>query len=86
MSNINYLELCVDCVAKAVRLGAEWCDVSAGTGRDISVTIENSGIKAADAGQGEDLAIRRPVGRRGGACLVDGRGPELARHRHWRRP
>jgi len=41
-----------------MRLGAEWCDVSAGSGRDISVTLEKTGIKTADAGQGEDMAIR----------------------------
>jgi PmbA protein len=54
----SYLDLCQRCVKKAVRLGAEWCDVSAGTGRDIAVTIEKTGIKTADAGQGEDLSIR----------------------------
>ena len=73
MSNINYLELCVDCVKKAMGLGAEWCDVSAGTGRDISVTIEKSGIKAADAGQGEDLAIRVYVRGGMGYAAVSGR-------------
>jgi len=52
------LDLATQCVEKAVRLGAEWCDVAAGTGRDISVEIEKSGIKTADAGQGEDVAIR----------------------------
>ena len=75
MSDINYLELCVDSVAKAVRLGAEWCDVSAGTGRDISVTIEKTGIKTADAGQGEDLAIRVFVRGGMGYAAVSGRDP-----------
>ena len=54
----SYLDICRRCVEKAVGLGAEWCDVSAGAARDISVTIEKTGIKTADAGQGEDLAIR----------------------------
>ena len=54
----SYLDLCRRCVKKAVRLGAEWCDVSAGTARDISVAIEKTGIKTADAGQGEDVGIR----------------------------
>ena len=75
MSDINYLELCVDSVARAVRLGAEWCDVSAGTGRDISVTIEKTGIKTADAGQGEDLAIRVFVRGGMGYAAVSGRDP-----------
>jgi PmbA protein len=60
----SYLDLCRHCVEKAVRLGAEWCDVSAGAARDISVSIEKTGIKTADAGQGEDIAIRAFV--RGG--------------------
>jgi PmbA protein len=68
-----YLDLCADCVKKAVRLGAEWCDVDAGTSRDISVTIEKSGIKAADAGQGEDLAIRCFVRGGMGYAAVSGR-------------
>jgi PmbA protein len=75
MSDIDYLELCVGSVAKAVRLGAEWCDVSAGTGRDISVTIEKTGIKTADAGQGEDLAIRVFVRGGMGYAAVSGRDP-----------
>jgi PmbA protein len=54
----SYLDLCRRCVERAMRLGAEWCDVGAGGGRDISVTIEKTGIKTADAGQGEDMAIR----------------------------
>ena len=41
-----------------MRQGAEWCDASAGAARDISVAIEKTGIKTADAGQGEDMAIR----------------------------
>ena len=45
----SYLDLATQCVEKAVRLGAEWCDVAAGAGRDISVEIEKSGIKTADA-------------------------------------
>ena len=71
----SYLDLCADCVEKAVALGAEWCDVTAGWSRDIGVTIEKSGIKAADAGQGESLAIR--VFHRGGMgyAAVSGRDP-----------
>jgi len=70
-----YLNLCADCVKKAVALGAEWCDVDAGTSRDISVTIEKSGIKAADAGQSEDLAIRCFVRGGMGYAAVSGRDP-----------
>ena len=70
-----YLDLCRRCVDQAVRLGAEWCDVSAGTDRDISVTIEKSGIKTADAGQGEDLAIRVYVRGGMGYASVSGRDP-----------
>ncbi len=54
----TYLNACTQCVEKAVGLGAEWCDVTAGWARDITVTIEKSGIKAADAGRGESLSIR----------------------------
>ena len=64
MTHQSYLDICQNCVRRAVALGAEWCDVSAGSVRDISVTIEKTGIKTADAGQGEDVAIRAFV--RGG--------------------
>jgi len=69
----SYLDLATQCVEKAVRLGAEWCDVVTGTGRDIAVTIEKSGIKTADAGQGESLAIRCYVGGGMGYATVSGR-------------
>ena len=75
MSDFNYLDLCADCVRKAVGLGAEWCDVSAGTGRDISVSVEKSGIKTADAGQGDDVAIRVFVKGGMGYASVSGRDP-----------
>ena len=71
--NFSYLDLCTRCVSKAVRLGAEWCDVSAGHVRDISVSIEKSGIKTADAGQGEDVAIRVYVRGGMGYAAVSGR-------------
>jgi PmbA protein len=69
----SYLDLATQCVEKAVRLGAEWCDVAAGTSRDIAVTIEKSGIKTADAGQGESLAIRCYVQGGMGYATVGGR-------------
>ena len=68
----SYLDLCKRCVDQAVRLGAEWCDVSAGSGRDISVSIEKTGIKTADAGQGEDVGIRVYV--RGGMGYASASG------------
>ena len=71
--NESYLDLCTACVKKAMALGAEWCDVDAGATRDIAVTIEKSGIKAADAGQGEDLAIRVYVRGGMGYAAVSGR-------------
>ena len=70
-----YLNLCADCVKKAGALGAEWCDVDAGASRDISITLEKSGIKAADAGQSEDLAIRAYVKGGMGYAAVSGRDP-----------
>jgi PmbA protein len=69
----SYLDICRRCVEKAVGLGAEWCDVSAGAARDISVTIEKTGIKTADAGQGEDAAIRVFVRGGMGYASVSGR-------------
>jgi PmbA protein len=69
----SYLDLCKRCVDQAVRLGAEWCDVSAGSGRDISVSIEKTGIKTADAGQGEDVAIRVYIRGGMGYASVSGR-------------
>jgi PmbA protein len=68
-----YLDLAQRCVEKAVKLGAEWCDVSAGFARDISVSIEKTGIKTADAGQGEDMSIRAYVRGGMGYAVVSGR-------------
>ena len=73
MSKTAYLDVCQRCVQKAVALGAEWCDVSAGAVRDISVTIEKSGIKTADSGQGEEVAIRAFVRGGMGYAVVSGR-------------
>ena len=73
MTHQSYLDICQNCVRRAVALGAEWCDVSAGAARDISVTIEKSGIKTADAGQGEDVAIRVFVKGGMGYAVVSGR-------------
>jgi PmbA protein len=75
MSKSPYLDICERCVKKAVALGAEWCDVSAGAARDIAVTIEKSGIKTADAGQGEDVAIRVFIRGGMGYAAVSGRDP-----------
>ena len=75
MSNDTYLDICQNCVRRAVALGAEWCDVSAGAVRDISVTIEKTGIKTADAGQGEDVAIRCFVRGGMGYAAATGRDP-----------
>jgi len=71
--DLNYLDLAQACVERAVAAGAEWCDVAAGTARDISVTIEKSGIKSADAGRGEDVAIRAFVKGGMGYAVVTGR-------------
>jgi PmbA protein len=79
MNAESYLDLCQRCVRLARELGAEWSDVAAGASRDISVTIEKSGIKAADAGQGESVAVRAFV--RGGMGYVSagGRDPDDVR-------
>jgi PmbA protein len=71
--DLHYLDLAQACVERAVAAGAEWCDVSAGTARDISVTIEKSGIKSADAGRGEEVAIRAYVQGGMGYAVVTGR-------------
>ncbi len=71
----TYLDIAQHCVEKAVRLGAEWCDVSAGQARDISVSIEKTGIKTADAGQGEDVAVRVYVRGGMGFAVASGRNP-----------
>jgi len=70
---LNYLDLARACVDRAMAAGAEWCDVAAGTARDISVTVEKSGIKSADAGRGEDVAIRAFVRGGMGYAAVTGR-------------
>jgi len=71
--DLNYLDLAQACVTRADDAGAEWCDVVAGTARDISVAIEKSGIKSADAGRGEEVAIRAYVGGGMGYAAVTGR-------------
>jgi PmbA protein len=76
MSTGIYLDLCRQCVEKAMKLGAEWCDVSAGFARDISVSIEKTGIKTADAGQGEDMSIRVYVRGGMGFAVASGRDPD----------
>jgi len=76
MTHQSYLDICQNCVRRAVALGAEWCDVSAGSVRDISVTIEKTGIKTADAGQGEDVAIRCFVRGGMGYAAATGRQPQ----------
>jgi PmbA protein len=75
MTEPNYLDICQRCVDKAMRLGAEWCDASAGAARDISVSIEKTGIKTADAGQGEDVAVRVFVRGGMGYAVASGRDP-----------
>jgi len=70
-----YLDICTRCVSRAVALGAEWADASAGATRDIAVDLEKSGIRSAEAGQGEEVAVR--VFLRGGMgyAAVSGRDP-----------
>ena len=75
MSTGIYLDLCRQCVEKAMKLGADWCDASAGFARDISVSIEKTGIKTADAGQGEDMSIRVYVRGGMGYAVASGRDP-----------
>ncbi len=70
---IHYLDLAQACVERATAAGAEWCDVAAGTARDITVSIEKSGIKSADAGRGEEIAIRAYVQGGMGYAVVTGR-------------
>ncbi|HUW99994.1 MAG TPA: TldD/PmbA family protein [Phycisphaerae bacterium] len=76
MNTDRYLDLCQTCVRRARALGAEWCDVAAGASRDISVTIEKSGIKAADAGQGESAAVRVFIAGGMGYMSVGGSDPD----------
>jgi len=71
----TYLDICERSVAKARALGAEWCDVAAGSTRDIEVAIEKSGIKAADAGQGESVSVRAFVRGGMGYTSVSGTDP-----------
>ena len=70
-----YLDRCEHCVRRARALGAEWCDVAAGAERDISVTIEKSGIKTADAGRGESLGVRVFIKGGMGYAAVSGSDP-----------
>jgi PmbA protein len=72
----EYLDIAQHCVDRAMALGAEWCDSSAGYARDISVSIEKTGIKTADAGQGEDVAVRVYVRGGMGYGVASGRRPD----------
>lgn len=73
MNEKGYLDLAAHCVERATALGAEWCDAVAGRARDIDVVIEKSGIKSADAGQGESVAVRCYVRGGMGYGTVSGR-------------
>ncbi len=71
-----YLDLAQRCVARAVAAGAEWCDASAGTGREITVTLEKSGIKTAEVSRGEEVAVRVFVRGGMGYAVASGRDPK----------
>jgi PmbA protein len=45
-------------LAEARALGAEWCDVSVGSGRQIGVSLEKTAVKSADSGRSESASVR----------------------------
>lgn len=54
----RYVLLAEDILNEAVSLGAEWCDVSVGSGRHISVDLEKTAVKSADSGHSESGSVR----------------------------
>jgi PmbA protein len=72
----NYMQLAEQALELARSLGAEWCDVSIGSGRHITVTLERTAVKAADSGRSESASVRAFVGGAMGYALCGGLEPE----------
>jgi PmbA protein len=58
----RYYQLAEKALNLAMTLGAEWCDVSVGSGRHIGVTLEKTAIKEADSGRSQSASVRVFVG------------------------
>jgi PmbA protein len=54
----QYEQLADRALKVAGDLGAQWCDVSVGHGRDIGVTLEKTAVKEADSSRGQSASIR----------------------------
>jgi len=54
----RYMLLAETALEAARSLGAEWCDVSVGSGRHIGVSLEKTAVKSADSGHSESAGVR----------------------------
>ncbi|MBN2583593.1 MAG: TldD/PmbA family protein [Planctomycetes bacterium] len=54
----RYYQLAEKALDLARSLGAQWCDVSVGSGRHIGVALEKTAIKEADSGQSQACSVR----------------------------
>lgn len=66
------MSLAEDALDAAMKAGAEWCDVSAGHSRDVSVDVENGSIKSVDAISHHGFTVRAFVNGAQGVSSATG--------------
>ena len=72
----RYLHLAEQTLKTAMDLGAEWCDVSLGSGRHIGVTLEKTAVKSADSGHSESASVRAFINGAMGYATCGGLGED----------
>jgi PmbA protein len=71
-----YMLLAEKTLQRAQQLGAEWCDVSVGSGRHTSVSLEKTAVKSADSGRTESASVRAFIGGAMGYAVCGGLGED----------
>ncbi len=72
----RFMLLAEKTLAEARALGAEWCDVSVGSGRQIGVSLEKTAVKSADSGRSESASVRVFIGGAMGYATCGGLGED----------
>ena len=57
---------------RAMKAGAEWCDVVVSSGADVAVNIENGSVKTAESVESRALSVRAFIGGGRGLCTANG--------------
>ena len=77
MSDTDRFMLLAEKTLKEARaLGAQWCDVSVGSGRHIGVSLEKTAVKCADSGRSESASVRVFVSGAMGYATCGGLGED----------